>query len=231
MNKSSTIERSSFSSATPIRDTEAEAFVEDTTREVLRALRYELAMSLDRAGLDLAEIIQRLPSHSPLKNIEIQAPATVHTASALKETGIPHHLLQAATRINARMPGYVVSLLSKALRRRRKQLSTSTVALLGHTPQEGDLASGRSIKDLLQKRSVVVRTFDPDSEPEEALHAALQDADAALIIQPNLVLAGLTPFHFMRSGVDIVIDATQSLRKEDFHKSGVHYVGLGRGTM
>ena len=206
--------------------------IEEVLDSVLQALRFELVLACDRAGIDLASVLKNATPRVQ-EALSHESRQWQRTQSALSNTSGSYtiQLLQAAERLNTRIPSYIVSMLSKALRRRRKQLSSSTVALLGMTPRSTTSPLPQAVYELLKKRGVVVRTFDPDTALEGDLATALQDADAALIVRAHPVLASLTPFHFMRAGVSTVVDAHNCLRKEDFYKSGVHYAGLGRGSI
>jgi len=230
-----------------IKEAEAVKMVENAFRDVNIAFVNELAMSFDRAGIDLVNVI-RGASTKPFAFMPHFPGAGVgghcipvdpyYLIRYGAENGFMHRFLMTARSINNRMPHYTVSMLSKALRRKRKQLSRSTVALLG-IAYKRDISDMREspaevIKDILEKRGTIVRVFDPhvlEHSTVETLEEALQDVDAALIATDHTEFRNLTPFHFMRSGVDIVIDGRNCLRKEDFAESGVYYSGIGRASV
>lgn len=227
-----------------LKEAEAVKMVENSFRDINIAFVNELAMSFDRAGIDLMNVIRGAATkpfafmpHFPGAGVGGHCipvdPYYLIRYGA--DNGFMHKFLIMARSINNRMPHYTVSMLSKALRRKRKQLSHSTVALLG-LAYKRDISDMREspaevIKDILEKRGTEVRVFDPhvpEHSNVDSLEDALQDADAALIATDHTEFRSLTPFHFMRSGVDIVIDGRNCLRKEDFAESGVHYSGIGR---
>jgi UDP-N-acetyl-D-glucosamine dehydrogenase len=230
-----------------LKEAEAVKMVENAFRDINIAFVNELAMSFDRAGIDLINVI-RGASTKPFAFMPHFPGAGVgghcipvdpyYLIRYGAENGFMHRFLITARSINNRMPAYTVSQLSKALRRRRKQLSRSTVALLGisYKKDVGDVreSPAEAIRDILQKRGVVVRIYDPHVPGEStvsSLEEALQDADAALIATDHSAFKELTPFHFMRAGVDVVVDGRNCLRMEDFAESGVHYTGIGRANV
>lgn len=230
-----------------LKEAEAVKMVENAFRDVNIAFVNELAMSFDRAGIDLVNVI-RGASTKPFAFMPHFPGAGVgghcipvdpyYLIRYGEKNGFLHRFLITARSINDKMPHYTVNLLSKALRRRRKQLSRSTIALLG-IAYKRDIPDMREspaeiIRDTLKKRGATVRVYDPyvpEHSTVDSLEDALQDADAALIATDHSEFRILTPFHFMRSGVDIVIDGRNCLSKEDFAQSGVHYSGIGRASV
>lgn len=230
-----------------LKEAEAVKMVENAFRDVNIAFVNELAMSFDKAGIDLISVI-RGASTKPFGFMPHFPGAGVgghcipvdpyYLIRYGEDNGFVHHFLMTARRINNRMPLYTVGQLARALRRKRKQLAHSTVALLGLSYKK-DIPDMREspaleIREILEKRGVVVRTYDPhvpEHSTANSLDEALQDADAALIATDHSAFASLSPFHFMRTGVDVVVDGRNMLRKEDFAKSGVMYLGIGRSAV
>jgi UDP-N-acetyl-D-glucosamine dehydrogenase len=230
-----------------LKEAEAVKMVENAFRDVNIAFVNELAMSFDRAGIDLVSVI-RGASTKPFAFMPHFPGAGVgghcipvdpyYLIRYGHKNGFVHKFLMTARAINNRMPLYTISLLSQALRRKRKQLARSTITLLG-LAYKRDISDEREspahvIRDELEKRGAIVRIFDPfvlDKSTSETMEEALQDADAALIATDHSLFRALTPFHFMRAGVDVVIDGRNALRKEDFAKSGVLYSGIGRAAV
>lgn len=230
-----------------LKEAEAVKMVENAFRDINIAFVNELAMSFDRAGIDLTNVI-RGASTKPFAFMAHYPGAGVgghcipvdpyYLIRYGADNGFMHKFLITARSINNRMPQYTVSLLSKALRRRRKQLSHSTITLLGlaYKRDVSDMreSPAEAIRDILERRGAIVRVYDPyipEHSTAISLEDALLDADAALVATDHTEFRSLTPFHFMRSGVDIVIDGRNCLSKEDFAESGVHYSGIGRADL
>jgi len=227
-----------------LKEAEAVKMVENAFRDINIAFVNELAMSFDKAGIDLLSVI-RGASTKPFAFMPHFPGAGVgghcipvdpyYLIRYGKDNGFEHRFLKAARSINDRMPAYTVSLLAQALRKKRKQVTRSTVALLG-LAYKRDIGDEREspaheIRSLLEKRGAVVRVFDPyvaDGSTHESLEETLQDVDAVVIATDHSEFRSLTPFHFMRAGVDLVVDGRNCLRKDDYENSGILYSGIGR---
>ncbi len=230
-----------------LKEAEAVKMVENAFRDINIAFVNELAMSFDRAGIDLVSVI-RGASTKPFAFMPHFPGAGVgghcipvdpyYLIRYGEENGFEHRFLKTARAINDKMPAYAVSLVSKALRKKRKQLARSSVALLG-VAYKRDIDDEREspaheIRALLEKRGAVVRVFDPhvpSASTHDSLEATIQDVDAAIIATDHAEFRALTPFHFMRAGVNIVIDGRNCLTKDDFDKSGILYSGIGRASV
>lgn len=230
-----------------LKEAEAVKMVENAFRDINIAFVNELAMSFDRAGIDLVNVIHAAATkpfgfmpHFPGAGvgghcIPVDPYYLIRYGAS---NGFMHKFLITARSINNRMPTYSVGVLTKALRRKRKQLSRSTVALLG-LAYKRDIADMRespaeAIREILEQRGAIVRAFDPHV-PEHSnvatLEEAMQDVDAVMIATDHSEFTKLTPFHFMRAGVDVVVDGRNCLRKEDFARSGVSYSCIGRASV
>lgn len=229
-----------------LKEAEAVKMVENAFRDINIAFVNELAMSFDRAGIDLVNVIRGASSkpfafmaHFPGAGVGGHCiPVDPYYLIRYgQQNGFEHRFLKTARTINNKMPSYAVSLVAHALRKKRKQLARSTIALLG-LAYKRDVSDERespahAIRDLLEKRGAIVRSFDPfvtNKTTSASLDDALQDADVALIATDHSAFRALTPFHFMRAGVHIVVDGRNCLHKEDFLESGILYSGIGRAV-
>lgn len=229
-----------------LKEAEAVKMVENAFRDINIAFVNELAMSFDKAGIDLLSVIRGASTkpfafmpHFPGAGVGGHCiPVDPYYLIRYGErNGFEHRFLKTARTINDRMPAYTVSLLAQSLRKRRKQLARSTIALLG-LAYKRDIGDERespahTIRDILEKRGAVVRVFDPhvkNKSTHQSLEETMQDTDAVLIATDHSVFRTLTPFHFMQSGVNVVVDGRNCLRKEDFEKSGILYSGIGRAA-
>lgn len=230
-----------------LKEAEAVKMVENAFRDINIAFVNELAMSFDKAGIDLLSVI-RGASTKPFAYMPHLPGCGVgghcipvdpyYLIRYGHENGFTHKFLMTARSINNRMPGYTVSLLANALRRKRKQLKGANIALLGLSYKR-DIADEREspaheIRRQMEERGAVVRAYDPyvpAGSTHDTLQDALEGADAAVIATDHSEFRSLTPFHFMRGGVDIVIDGRNCLVKDDFAESGIIYSGIGRAAL
>lgn len=229
-----------------LKEAEAVKMVENAFRDVNIAFVNELAMAFDKAGIDLISVI-RGASTKPFAFLPHLPGCGVgghcipvdpyYLIRFGHENGFTHKFLMTARSINNRMPAYTVNLLANALRRKRKQLRGSIIALLGLSYKR-DIGDEREspaheIRRQLEDRGARVRAYDPhvpQRSTHDTLEGTLDGADAAVIATDHREFRSLTPYHFMRANVDIVIDGRNCLRKEDFAESGIHYSGIGRAS-
>jgi UDP-N-acetyl-D-glucosamine dehydrogenase len=230
-----------------LKEAEAVKMVENAFRDINIAFVNELAMSFDKAGIDLISVI-RGASTKPFAFMPHLPGCGVgghcipvdpyYLIRYGHENGFTHKFLMTARSINNRMPGYTVSLVANTLRRKRKQLKGAQVALLGLSYKR-DIADEREspaheIRRQLEERGAIVRTYDPyvpKGSTHDTLDAALESVDAAVIATDHSEFRNLTPFHFMRGGVDIVVDGRNCLNRDDFIESGIIYSGIGRAAL
>lgn len=227
-----------------IREAEAVKMVENAFRDVNIAFVNELAMAFDRAGIDLTNVI-RGASTKPFGYMAFYPGCGVgghcipvdpyYLIRYGRENGFEHHFLVTARRINSGMPRYTVRVLEKALQKKKKVLSDSTVALLGlaykrDTPDIRE-SPALAIRDELADNGVNVRIFDPyvpGASTVRSIKEALDGADAAVIATDHAVFRSLTPQDFKSHNVSIIVDGRNCLGKETFTESGLVYRGIGR---
>lgn len=228
-----------------IKEAEAVKMVENAFRDINIAFVNELAMSFDKAGIDILNVIKGASTkpfgfmaHYPGCGVGGHCiPVDPYYLIRYgKENGFEHRFLITARRINNGMPHYTVRLLEGALRERRKKLKGAKVALLG-VSYKADIPDMRGspavvIRDVLNRNGAHVRVFDPHVSHEStvrSLDEALDGVDAALIATDHTEFKSLTPQVFERHGVPIVVDGRNCLDKEAFEDSDILYRGIGRG--
>lgn len=227
-----------------IKEAEAVKMVENAFRDINIAFVNELAMSFDKAGIDLMNVISGASTkpfafmpHFPGCGVGGHCiPVDPYYLIRYgRENGFEHRFLLAAREINNEMPRYTVQLLQQMMYREGMLLKGSTIALLG-------LAYKRDVPDLrespaleiqaeLRRSGANVRAFDPFVPEHSAAHSlseALSGADAAVIATDHSMFRSLSPEEFLSRGVRVVVDGRNCLPKEAFAKSGVTYHGIGR---
>ncbi|MCR4325872.1 MAG: nucleotide sugar dehydrogenase [Patescibacteria group bacterium] len=228
-----------------IKEAEAVKMVENAFRDVNIAFVNELAISFDRAGIDLVNVI-RGASTKPFGFVPFYPGCGVgghcipvdpyYLIRYGKRNGFEHRFLIAARRVNSRMPLYAVSVLEEALKEKKKKLSGAVVAILG-LAYKRDVPDVREspaavIHDALLRKGVAVRTFDPyvPGTTAKRLEDALSGVDAALVATDHTQFCSLTPQYFESHGVDVVVDGRNCLDKEAFMNSRILYRGIGRNA-
>lgn len=227
-----------------IKEAEAVKMVENAFRDINIAFVNELAMSFDRAGIDIVNVI-RGASTKPFGFLAHYPGCGVgghcipvdpyYLIRYGRENGFEHRFLITARRINDGMPYFTVRLLEKSLREKRKKLSGARIALLGIS-YKADIPDMREspalvIRDLLKKEGADVRIFDPYVRHEStarSLTDALEGADAAVLATDHSDFKKLAPQDLLNAGVHVLVDGRNCLDKVAFKGSGVTYRGIGR---
>ena len=227
-----------------IKEAEAVKMVENSFRDINIAFVNELAMSFEKAGIDVVNVL-RGAATKPFgfmafypgcgvggHCIPVDPYYLIHYGA---ENGFRHRFLALARRINRTMPRHTIKRLAQALQKRKKKLSTSTVALLGLSYKR-DIPDMREspaldIKNLLVNRGATVRVFEPYAPREssaESVEDALHGADAAILATDHTVFGSITPSTLLRNGVTILIDGKNFFSKGEYERAGIIYRGIGR---
>lgn len=224
-----------------IKEAEAVKMVENSFRDINIAFVNELAMSFDRLGIDVTNVIKgastkpfAFMAHYPGCGVGGHCIPVdpYYLIDYAEKNGFTHTFLKNARQINSGMPRYTVEITEKALGR---PLTGTTIALLG-------LAYKRDIPDLrespalvirekLEKEGATVQSFDPytaDERTHDSIEEALKGADAVIIATDHREIRALTPDDFLKAGVSVVIDGKNCLPKESFRDRGITYRGIGR---
>jgi UDP-N-acetyl-D-glucosamine dehydrogenase len=228
-----------------IKEAEAVKMVENSFRDVNIAFVNELAMSFDKAGIDIVSVI-RGASTKPFSFMPHFPGCGVgghcipvdpyYLIRYGRENGFEHRFLAAAREINNGMPAYTVDILERMLEEERKKpLAGAHVALLGlaYKRDVPDLreSPALAIRDKLLARGARVRSFDPFALAESSVKSveeALRGADAAIVATDHTLFRALTAQYFASRGMGIVIDGRNCLDKETFLDAGIAYHGIGR---
>ncbi len=228
-----------------IKEAEAVKMVENAFRDVNIAFVNELAMSFERAGIDIVNVIRGASSkpfsfmpHFPGCGvgghcIPVDPYYLIHYGEA---NGFKHHFLKAARKVNNSMPRHTVLRLREAMETAGIPLPGTPVALLGLTYKR-DIPDIREspaimIRDELVKQGAVVRTFDPYARREssaESLEEALSGARAVILATDHREFReALTPKLLVAEGVGFFVDGRNAFPKDEFESAGIVYRGIGR---
>jgi len=226
-----------------IKEAEAVKIVENTFRDINIAFVNELALSFDRLGIDVVNVIEAAATkpfafmaHYPGCGVGGHCiPVDPYYLIAEgKRNGFNHRFLSLARKINNHMPKHTVDLLERMLRKEHIPLKGARVALLGlaYKADIDDVRESPSLVMLeeLEKRGAEVMPFDPYVKNARipTLRKALTGAHAAIVATPHRSFRALSPHDFLECGVSIVIDGKNCLSKEAFVGAGVQYRGIGR---
>ncbi|RJR13357.1 nucleotide sugar dehydrogenase [Candidatus Parcubacteria bacterium] len=226
-----------------IKEAEAVKIVENTFRDINIAFVNELALSFDRLGIDVVNVIEAAATkpfafmpHYPGCGVGGHCiPVDPYYLIAEgKRNGFNHEFLALARKINNSMPTYTVDILERVLQDEGDALVNSRIAVLGlaYKADIDDMRESPSHKIIeeLKDRGARPVSFDPyvKSSTTSTLEDALQGSRAAIIATPHRMFRALSPQNFLDHGVSIVIDGKNCLEKDAFVTAGIRYRGIGR---
>lgn len=223
---------------------EAVKMVENAFRDVNIAFVNELALSFDRCGIDLVEVIEGAATkpfgfmpHWPGCGVGGHCiPVDPYYLIDMgKAQGFNHRFLKMAREINDHMPVHAVELLEEELEGVGLPLAGSRIAVLGLAYKPGIADTRESpawaIIHELTARGATVVPFDPYAQVAEMaadLEAALDDATGAIVVTAHEPFKALPPSAWHAQGVQVVIDGRNCLDAEAFLAQQIRYRGIGR---
>ncbi len=228
-----------------IKAAEAVKIMENTFRDVNIAFINEIAMSFDKLGIDVAEVIKGC-STKPFGFMPFYPGPGVggtcipkdpyYLIERAREKGFEHKFVSLARSLNNGMPAYSVSLIVNLLNKVGKPVETAKIAVLGlsYKAEVDDLRDSPALEILsqLSLRNKSVKAFDP-FVPAKSNCRSVEEAAAGadcLVLATNHAqfVKKLSPKFLKGLGVKSVFDARNSLDKEGILAQGIQYKGVGR---
>ena len=228
-----------------VKAAEAVKVVENSFRDVNIAFVNELAMSFEKMGIDISEVIKGASSKpfgfmpfypGPGVGGHCIAQDPYYLIARAKKAGFDHTFLKLARSINESMPSYVVGLGEKALKGLGREVSGATIAVLGlaYKKDVDDTRKSPSLEiiSLLEKMGAGVKSFDPFVNWENSvssLEQALENADLVVLATAHTeFVKALTPEFLKGKGIGAVVDARNVLDSKGIKEKGIVYIGIGR---
>jgi len=226
---------------------EATKIVENSFRDVNIAFVNELAMSFDKLGIDVLEVIKGSSNkpfgfmpHFPGAGVGGHCipvdPYYLIKRAALN--GFDHKFLKMAREINNGMPEYTVKLLENGVKEAfgDKDLKDVKVGVLGlsYKANIGDVRESPAVHvyGILKEKGHPVKYFDPyissykDLESAESLEDLLVWADALVLVTVHKEFNALLGVLKEHSNVRVLVDGRNAFKASDFPDSLV-YRGIG----
>ena len=224
-----------------IREAEATKILENTFRDVNIAFVNEMAMSFDKLGIDIVDVIGGA-STKPFGFMPFYPGAGVgghciavdpyYMIERGRRSGFDHEFLRLARKINEGMPRFVAGLVVEELNRAGHPLAGTRVALLGlaYKPDVADDRESPAYPLLAELLSggCHVRVYDPFvtcSASVPSLEQALDGAVAAAIVTAH---SEFVADEDKIAECGIIIDGRNCLNRDALVARGVVYRGIGR---
>jgi UDP-N-acetyl-D-mannosaminuronic acid dehydrogenase len=221
--------------------------MENTYRDINIGIANEFSRLADRFGVDVWEAIS-LANRHPRVNILRPGPGvgghciSVDPWFLVEAAPDLSPLIRTARQVNDAQPRFVVDLIRRALELQDEGLAGKRIALLGLSfkPDVDDLRESPAIEiaHLLIEEGVQVNAFEPfkplariEGVPTvESLEAALQDAQAVVLLVAHSLLLRLTPDQVAgKTSARILVDAVGGWDEAQWNAAGFCLYRLGNG--
>lgn len=228
-----------------LKEAEACKIVENSFRDINIAFVNELAMSFEKLGINIVNVIDGAATkpfafmpHYPGIGVGGHCIPVdpYYLIEYAKGRGFDHHFLKLARSINESMPTYAIDLLEQAfIQNGQGSLKNKKVVVLGlsYKANVGDDRESPSkvlIKTLGQ-REAIVSAYDPyissGDNGFDSVHSAITDQDAVILA------TGHDEFKLLKikdlSHISIFIDGRNIFRDNtsEFNANGIIYRGIG----
>lgn len=227
-----------------LKEAEAVKIVENSFRDVNIAFVNELAMSFDKLGINVKNVIDgaatkpfAFMAHYPGIGVGGHCIPVdpYYLIEYARSNGFEHKFLSLARNINESMPIYAIDQLEESLiATTGKSLKGATVAVLGlsYKANVGDDRESPSYRviDTLKERGATVKTFDPyisQGSTENNLEDTIESVDATILATSHKEFLSLKPSELPEKSV--FLDGRNALisKQSEFAKSNVKYLGIG----
>jgi len=227
-----------------IKEAEACKVVENSFRDVNIAFVNELAMSFDKLGINVANVIDGAAT-KPFGFMAFYPGIGVgghcipvdpyYLIEYARSNGFEHKFLSLARTINESMPIYAIDQLEKAfIQKNSRTLDGAHIAVLGLS-YKANVADDREspsyvVIETLKKRGAQVTAFDPhmlEKSDVKSLPEALAGKDAVILAANHKEFEELAPEQL--TGISVLLDGKNALtnNKAAYAKAGITYLGIG----
>ena len=229
---------------TNVKAAEATKIMENTFRDINIAFVNEMAMSFDKAGIDILEVIKgastkpfAFMAHYPGTGVGGHCIPVdpYYLIESAKQIGFNHKFLSLAREINNNMPSYTIELLENSLKKSGNAIRNAKIGVLGVTYKAnvGDIRESPALKviDLLKEKNAEVFVFDPyvkDKSNVSDLDELLQKSDYIILVTNHDEFKNMDLSKLKSNNIKIVIDGRNCLDKDKIKKLGIIYHGIGR---
>ncbi len=227
-----------------IKEAEAVKVVENSFRDINIAFVNELAMSFEKLGIDVVNVIEGAATkpfafmpHFPGAGVGGHCIPVdpYYLIEYARESGFEHDFLRLARRINNGMPEFTVNMMVQVLNDAKLPLKGTPIAVLGlaYKPNvEDDRESpAYEIVARLKELGAKVTAYDPylpEKSDAKTLKEAIKGTKAVLIATGHNEFKKLTPAQLKSAGVKAVVDGRNIFNPQAFKKAGILYKGIGR---
>ncbi len=228
-----------------LKEAEAVKIVENSFRDINIAFVNELAMSFEKLGINVTNVIDgaatkpfAFMAHYPGIGVGGHCIPVdpYYLIEYARSNGFEHKFISLARNINESMPIYAIDLLEQTLiGKTGKPLKGSRVAVLGlsYKSNVGDdrESPAYTVISQLKKRGAKVDTYDPympEKSTAKSLEEAIEGKQAIILVTAHKEFAEKLP-GLTSGSVEVFLDGRNALgeHKDKLAKHGIAYIGIG----
>jgi UDP-N-acetyl-D-glucosamine dehydrogenase len=226
-----------------VKAAEATKVMENSFRDINIAFMNELAMSFEKMGIDITEVI-KAASTKPFSFMPHWPGCGVgghcipvdpyYLIEKAKQSGFEHKFLKLARQINNSMPTYTITKVSDVLNKLNFNPVDATITVLGvaYKPNVNDTRESPAFMIIEELRSlgVKLKIYDP-FVPEQSNVSSFEDAltcDCLVLVTSHQQFNNIVPELLRSKGVKAIVDGRNFFNKEDILKQGILYKGIGK---
>jgi len=222
-------------------------------RDLNIAFVNELALIFEKAGIDIMTVLEAAKTkynfqvHYPSAGVggpclPVNSYQMINFAKNF--TSKTFELVENARKVNENMPLHTIGLLEDALNEINKQISTSTILVLGasYKPDVKDIQISpvEKIVEILKEKGAKILIYDPYFKNSEIFGIKtlddfvqnLENSDGLIIATAHKEFHNLDPI-FLKSKMKnpVIIDSKNIIDQHLAKSAGLIYRGIGRGKL
>lgn len=227
-----------------LKEVESTKVLENAFRDINIAFVNELAMSFDKMGINIANVLRGASSkpfafmpHYPGAGVGGHCIAVdpYYLINCAKKYGFEHKFLQTARDINNYMPHYTLQLLLEAAEIQKIPLNKLKVGLMGiaYKPDISDTRESPALEiiKMIKSKNIKHEIFDPfvpQLSTVKNLDELMKKTNAVILVTAHeMFIKNLTVAKLIKSHIRIVIDGRNKLSGKSIKRSGIYYKGIG----
>jgi nucleotide sugar dehydrogenase len=218
-------------------------------RDINIAFVSELSLMFEKLGIDTMKVLEAAKMKY---NFQIHYPGagvggpclpinSYQLLNTAQRTGVKLNMIESGRKINEKMPGHVVDLISNAFDESNQKLENSKILILGisYKPNVKDiqLSPAKIIVEKLQKLGVNVYLYDPffnstvifGLKTQNNLENILPEMDGAIIVTGHDDFKNIPISSFSKMKHPILVDTRGIIDPVTAKKEKIIFRGLGRG--
>ncbi len=220
-----------------LKEAEAAKIIENAFRDVNIAFVNELALSFDKLGINLPNVL-KAASTKPFGFMPFFPGCGVgghcipvdpyYLIERARKGGFNHKFLKLARSINEKMPEHTVGMLSDVVEPPAK-VGVLGIAYKGGVKDKRE-SPAVEIIGLLKEAGYEVITHDPyllEESSAETIEDLVREVDALVIATEHIVFKDLSAKFCAENDIKAVIDGRNLLNPKKFRELGIHYKGIG----